>query len=69
MGIYNLNTLIYERKLEGIAGFSLSDFVYIPDSNLIGVSVPSIYNVKLINFVCQTCSTENTITCNCNAAW
>ena len=39
MGIYNLNTLVYERKFEGIAGFSLSDFVYIPDSNLIGVSV------------------------------
>ena len=39
MGIYNLNTLIYERKLEGIAGFSLPDFVYIPDSNLIGVSI------------------------------
>ena len=54
VGIYNLETMVYERKLWGINGYILTDIVYIPNSNLIGVSANYnvVANAKVMNFVC-----------------
>ena len=38
VGVYNLDTFTYERKLLGISSYELTDIVYIPNSNLIGIS-------------------------------
>ena len=54
VGIYNFNTLDYNIKLECIETKSNTDFVYIPNSNLIGISTgfQNTNNAKVINFDC-----------------